>query len=73
MKGQFKEYEPEVLKRLQRVQTEILAEFIRICEKYDLEYIMLGGTASVWCGIRGLFPGTMILMWRCQGRTMTGS
>lgn len=56
MKGQFKEYEPEVLKRLQRVQTEILAEFIRICEKYDLEYIMLGGTGIGVVRHQGFIP-----------------
>lgn len=40
----YKEYEPEVLKRIQNTQLEILEAFIGVCEKYKLTYFMLGGT-----------------------------
>ena len=28
---EYKEYEPEVLKKLQKVQTEILEDYIKVC------------------------------------------
>ena len=53
---QYKEYEPEILKRLQKTQLEILADFIVICEKYHLDYIMLGGTGIGVVRHQGFIP-----------------
>lgn len=52
----FKEYEPETLKKLQQVQTEILADFISLCDKYELDYIMLGGTGIGVVRHQGFIP-----------------
>jgi len=38
-------YKPEVLKRLHNVQLQILSDFIRACEKYELSYFAVYGTA----------------------------
>lgn len=46
--GRYEEtrtYQPEVLDKLHHVQLEILRDFIRICEKYDLTYFVVYGTA----------------------------
>lgn len=56
MEAQFKQYEPEVLKKLQNTQLEILKDFISICEKYDLNYIMLGGTGIGVVRHQGFIP-----------------
>lgn len=41
MSGQ---YEPEVLKKLQQYELEILRDFIKICEENDITYFGLAGT-----------------------------
>lgn len=38
-------YKPEALKRLHNVQLQILSDFIRACEKYELSYFAVYGTA----------------------------
>lgn len=53
---QYKEYEPEVLKKIQNVQLEILEAFIQVCEKYDLTYFMLGGTGIGVVRHQGFIP-----------------
>lgn len=40
-----KEYKPEVLDKLHKVQLQILEDFIRVCEKYELTYFAVYGTA----------------------------
>ena len=40
----YKQYEPEVLKRLQQEELDVLKEFIRICNKYDIQYFAVFGT-----------------------------
>ena len=37
----YKQYEPEVLKRLQNEELGILKDFIKICEKYDINYFVM--------------------------------
>lgn len=39
------EYTPEVLKKLQQYELEILKDFIRVCEENDLHYFGFAGTA----------------------------
>ena len=51
-----KKYDPEVLKKLQHAQVEILKDFIKVCEKYDLDYIMLGGTGIGVVRHQGFIP-----------------
>lgn len=53
---QYKAYEPEVLKKLQNTQLEILKDYIKICEKYDLDYFMLGGTGIGVVRHQGFIP-----------------
>ena len=42
----FKEYEnPDELKKLQSLTTDILGEFDRVCRKLDIPYFIYAGTA----------------------------
>lgn len=56
MNKTYKAYEPETLRRLQKVQTEILRDFISLCEKYDLDYFMLGGSGIGTVRHQGFIP-----------------
>lgn len=56
MERQYKEYDPIELKKLQNVQLEILKDFISICKKYDLNYIMEGGTGIGVVRHQGFIP-----------------
>lgn len=40
-----KEYEPEVLEKLHNLQLEMLKDLQQICDKYDLQYFAVFGTA----------------------------
>ena len=60
----------EKTKRIWAVQLEMLDEVERICKKYGLKYFADSGTLSARCAIRDIFPGMMILIWQCSGRTM---
>lgn len=40
----YKQYEPKVLERLHREELSVLKEFIRICDKYEIDYFALYGT-----------------------------
>ncbi|MCI5698923.1 MAG: LicD family protein [Lachnospiraceae bacterium] len=53
---EYKQYDPEVLKKLQKTQLGILKDFIQICEKYNLTYIMLGGTGIGVVRHQGFIP-----------------
>lgn len=41
---QYKQYEPEVLRRLQNMQLDILKEIIRVCELHNIRYFVAYGT-----------------------------
>ncbi|MGI6070501.1 MAG: LicD family protein [Blautia sp.] len=56
MNKTYKSYEPETLRRLQKVQTEILRDFISLCDKYDLDYFMLGGSGIGTVRHQGFIP-----------------
>lgn len=49
-------YEPEVLEKLHGVQLEMLEEFIKVCEKYDLTYFAIYGTAIGAVRHQGFIP-----------------
>ncbi|MGN9104569.1 LicD family protein [Oliverpabstia intestinalis] len=51
-----KPYEPEILAKLHKTQIEILEEFERICEKYNLEYFAIYGTAIGAVRHQGFIP-----------------
>ena len=40
----YKEYDEETLKKLQKVELEILQDFADLCEKYKIDYFGCGGT-----------------------------
>lgn len=40
----YREYDPETLKKLQTIELEILSDFARLCDKYDIDYFACGGT-----------------------------
>lgn len=56
MKKTYKAYEPETLRKLQKVETEILKDFIALCEKYELDYFMLGGSGIGAVRHHGFIP-----------------
>lgn len=56
MKKAYKEYDPEVLRKLQMTQAGILKDFIALCEKYDLDYFMLGGSGIGVVRHQGFIP-----------------
>lgn len=56
MDVKYKEYDPEVLKKLQKTQVMILEDFNKVCEKYDLTYAMYAGTAIGVVRHKGFIP-----------------
>lgn len=51
-----KEYDQQTLKQLHQVELEIMDEFVRICNKYDLEYFLTGGTMLGAVRHQGFIP-----------------
>lgn len=41
----YREYDPETLKKLQKIELEILKDFADLCDKYDIDYFGMSGTA----------------------------
>ena len=56
MANGYREYDPEVLKRTQETEMELLKEFIRICEKYGLRYFVMFGTIIGAARHHGFIP-----------------
>ena len=52
----YKQYDKDVLKKLQNVQLEILSDFIDICEKNNLDYFLVFGTALGAVRHKGFIP-----------------
>ena len=48
--------EDSILKRIHKIQVEILDEIVRICEKYSLEYCLIGGTLLGAIRHKGFIP-----------------
>ena len=68
------EYDSEILKKLQKTELEILKDFVKICDKYNLPYFATGGTAiGALPPIRDLFPGMTISMSVCCEKTTKSS
>ena len=51
-----KEYEPEILEKLHNLQLEMLQDLQRICEKYDIQYFAVFGTALGAVRHKGFIP-----------------
>lgn len=51
-----KMYEPDVLDKLHNVQLQILRDFIKVCEKYNLPYFAVYGTAIGAVRHQGFIP-----------------
>ncbi|MGI5897463.1 MAG: LicD family protein [Oscillospiraceae bacterium] len=52
----YKQYPEDVLRNLQLVETDLLKEFVRICDKHDLDYFLTGGTAIGAIRHKGFIP-----------------
>ena len=52
----FKEYDPEVLRKLQKIQLSILKDFVSVCEKNNLEYFIVSGSAIGVVRHQGFIP-----------------
>ena len=52
----YKQYEPETLKKIQGKELEIIKEFVRICEKYEIPYFAVFGTAIGAIRHHGFIP-----------------
>lgn len=52
----YRDYEPEILKKVQGESLSILNEFIRICDKYDIKYFGLYGTNIGAARHQGFIP-----------------
>ena len=61
------EYRPGELARVQQVALSVLKEFIRICDKYELDYFAHWGTALGAVRHGGFIP------WGCSGMITNGS
>ena len=55
-KKRMTELKPDVLKKLQETQLEILDEIVRICEKYGLHYFLMFGTLIGAIRHKGFIP-----------------
>ena len=62
--------EDSILKRIHKIQVEILDEIVRICERYSLEYCLIGGTLLGAIRHKGFIPGMMISISLCPGILM---
>ena len=49
-------YEPQVLEHLQKLEMEILKDFLKICEEHNLEYIGYAGTGIGALRHKGFIP-----------------
>ncbi|MCD8022436.1 MAG: LicD family protein, partial [Lachnospiraceae bacterium] len=49
-------YDPEVLKKIQAVELDMLKDFDALCEKYHLEYFCVGGTTIGLLRHQGYIP-----------------
>ena len=52
----YKEYEPEVLKKLQVTEIEILIDFAKFCEEHQIDYFCCGGTLLGAVRHQGFIP-----------------
>lgn len=55
-KKQYKEYDEKTLKRLQRLELEILKDFMYLCDKHGLDYFGIAGTGIGALRHQGFIP-----------------
>ena len=55
-------YTEEELKKIQKLETDALKIIIDICEKLEIEYFLIGGTALGAIRHNGFIPWMMILI-----------
>ena len=56
---------PEILRRIQLIELDMLIEFDRICRKHNIKYTIGAERYLVQLGIKALYLGMMILMFLC--------
>lgn len=56
MKKEFKTYDPVVLRKLQKLQIEMLKEFVEICKQNDIDWFIHYGTAIGVLRHKGFIP-----------------
>ena len=52
----MKKYDETTLKKLQEIELEMLHDFVKICEKNDIQYFGIGGTAIGALRHKGFIP-----------------
>lgn len=52
----YKEYEPEILQKLQRIELSILKDFDQFCREHEIEYFGCGGTLLGAIRHQGFIP-----------------
>ena len=52
----YKSYDNDTLKKLRKVEMEILDEIVRICKENDIEYFLTGGTLLGAVRHKGYIP-----------------
>ena len=52
----YQAYDPEVLKRVQETELEILRDFIDLCDRHEIDYFGVGGTAIGAVRHQGFIP-----------------
>lgn len=52
----YKQYDPEILKKIQKEELTVLKEFVRICEKYNINYFTVFGTSIGTIRHHGFIP-----------------
>lgn len=52
----YETYDEETLKQLQLIELGILKEFDKLCDKYDLDYFLIGGSAIGAIRHQGIIP-----------------
>jgi len=52
----YKEYEPEILQKLQAIELKILADFANFCEEHEIDYFGCGGTMLGAVRHKGFIP-----------------
>ena len=55
-KDYLKRYKPEVLKKLHTVQLKMLKDFSEVCDKYEIPYFVVYGTAIGAVRHHGFIP-----------------
>ena len=66
----YRQYDLAVLHKIQQEELVVLKEFVRICDKYSINYFAVFGTAIGLYVITDLFHGMMIWILECYAMIM---